>query len=519
MDPGRLVRPSSKAIAPTVVLVRSTLCLVALLLCWVPAAVQALFNLDTVAAKAQKLASESYQEPSAIPDWLTKVSYDQWRDIRFRPHRALWREGDTPFQVQFFHPGYYYNRTVAINVIDDSGQHPVPFSPNDFDYGRNDFASRVPQALGYAGFRIHAPIKRADYFDEVIVFLGASYFRAVGRDQMFGLSARGVAIDTGLASGEEFPFFREFWLVKPVAWATDMVIYAVLDSPSLTGAYRFVVRPGDETTVAVEARLFLRREVQQLGIAPLTSMFFHGENSTRIAEDFRPEVHDSDGLLLHFLNGEWLWRPLNNPRTLQMSSLRMNNPRGFGLLQRDREFDHYQDLETHRERRPSAWVRPRGDWGMGRVMTVEIPTKADTNDNIVAFWVSEKPAKPAEPVTAEYSVVWFGDDANRPPGGRVVATRRDRGNRDDAYRFLIDFAGGGLESVPADTVLRGAVSIASGDESAEILDQQVVKNEATGGWRLTFQVHPKHSEPVELRAYLDLGGRALTETWSYQLTQ
>jgi glucans biosynthesis protein len=496
---------------------------VGLLICCVcslvPRTAGAMFQLDDVAAKAQKMAGHSFQDPGTIPDWLSRITYDQWREIRFLPDRALWRQRDKPFQIQFFHPGYYYNRAVTVNLVDANGVHPIPFSPNDFSYGRNDFASRVPQNLGFAGLRVHAPIKRPDYFDEVIVFLGASYFRAVGRDQVFGLSGRGIAIDTGLPSGEEFPFFRELWVVEPVAWATDLVIYALLDSPSLTGAYRFIVRPGAQTTIDVEARLFLRREVQQIGIAPLTSMYFLGESNPRGLEDFRPEVHDSDGVLLHFMNGEWLWRPLSNPRTLQMSSLRMNNPRGFGLLQRDRDFDHYQDLETRRELRPSAWVRPHGDWGLGRVMTVEIPTKSDTNDNIVCFWVPDRSPKPGEPFVARYSLIWFGDETIGPPGGRVVASRRDRGNQDDAHRFVIDFAGGTLSEIPADTVIRGAVTVASGEDTAEILEQQVIKNEPLGGWRLIFQVRPRRSEPIELRAYLDLGGRALTETWSYQLVQ
>jgi glucans biosynthesis protein len=246
-------------------------------------------------------------------------------------------------------------------------------------------------------------------------------------------------------------------------------------------------------------------------------MFFHGENSPRVVEDFRPEVHDSDGLLVHFLNGEWLWRPLTNPRSLQISNLRANNPRGFGLVQRDRNFENYQDLETHRERRPSVWIRPQNDWSLGRILLVEIPTKLDSNDNIVAFWVPDKAPKAGEPLVLMYSMAWYGEDANRPPGGRAVSTRRDRGNRDDAYRFVVDFRSEQLQAIKGDTVLHAAVSIASGEDSAELLDQQVVKNDVTGGWRLTFQVRPKRSDAVELRAYLDANGRALTETWSYLL--
>jgi periplasmic glucans biosynthesis protein len=473
------------------------------------------FTFEDVTARAQQLAKDAFKDPHGeVPAWLTQITYDQWRDIRFRPDRALWIGKRLPFQVQFFHPGLYYDRTVVVNVIDAQGVRPLPFSPSDFDYGRNDFASRVPQNLGFAGFRVHAPIKKADYYDEVIVFLGASYFRAIGKDQVFGLSARGVAIDTAMSSGEEFPYFKEFWLVTPPAGSKELTIYALLDSASLTGAYQFVVRPGEQTAVNVDARIFLRREVKKLGIAPLTSMFFHGEANVRQIEDFRPEVHDSDGLLVNFGSGEWMWRPLNNPKALQLSAFRASDIRGFGLVQRDRDFDHYQDLETRPEQRPSTWIVPRTLWGEGRVELVEIPTKSDTNDNVVAYWVPNTVPEPGKMGAWSYTMYWYGENPNVSPGGRVVATRRDRGTVDGAYRFVIDFAGKKLDSLPDDTVLRGVVTIASGDETAQLLDQQVVKNPVTGGWRLSFQIKPLRGDPVELRAFLDQGGNSLTETWS-----
>jgi glucans biosynthesis protein len=478
------------------------------------------FDLKNVTDKAQQLAKEAYHEPKQqVPDWLLNITYDQWRDMRFRPDQALWHDRKVPFQVQFFHPGLYYNRIVAINVVDAKGVRPVAFSPSQFDYGKSDFASRVPQDLGYAGFRVHTRIKTPSYFDEVIVFLGASYFRAVGKQQVFGLSARGLAIDTALPSGEEFPYFKEYWLVTPTARAKDMTVYALLDSPSVAGAYRFVIQPGEQTSVSAVARLFFRREVKELGIAPLTSMFFHGEGSVRQFEDFRPEVHDSDGLLLNFATGEWLWRPLSNPRTLDVSAFHMPNPKGFGLIQRDRDFDHYQDLETRADQRPSAWVVPQGNWGDGHTELVEIPTKSDTNDNIVAFWVPEQLPKAGESAVFAYTLYWYGEDPSRPPSGRVAATRRDRGTQEDTYRFVVDFAGKKLEAIPADQVLRGVVSVAGDGDAAELLDQHVVKNPVTGGWRLTFVVKPKRKEPLELRAFLDKGGDTLTETWSYVLLQ
>lgn len=477
------------------------------------------FELADVAKRAEKLAARDYRDPrGGVPDWLLQISYDQWRDIRFRPDQALWRGQRTPFEIQFFHPGLFYDRTVKVHVVDARGVREAAFSPSQFDYGANDFASRVPQDLGYAGFRVHFPIKKADYKDEVIVFLGASYFRAVGRDQAYGLSARGLAIDTALPSGEEFPWFREFWLVRPAPQARELELYALLDSPRATGAYRFVVSPGEQTLVDVEARIFLREPVEKLAIAPLTSMFFFGENTPEPPPDFRPEIHDSDGLLLQDGSGEWLWRPLQNPRTLSISAFRLASPKGFGLLQRDRGFVNYQDLETRQETRPSAWVAPRGDWGAGRVELIEIPTQQDIHDNVVAFWVPDAAPAPREPLGLAYRLSWYGDDPGRPPGGRAIATRLDRGTYEDAWRFVIDFEGEKLAVLPAETVLRGIVTVApAGGEPGELLEQVVVHNPVTNGWRLILQVRPRGGDPLELRAFLQHGEDTLTETWTYLL--
>jgi glucans biosynthesis protein len=471
------------------------------------------FGLEQVVARAESLAREPYRDRrKEVPDWMLigKTSYDQWRDIRFRPDEALWHKEGLPFQVQFFHPGLYYGHSVTVNVVENGAAREVPFSTRLFNYGKNDFADRIPADIGFAGFRVHYPIKNADYFDEVIVFLGASYFRAVGRDQLWGLSARGLAIDTVVPSGEEFPNFVEFWLVKPAADARQLSIHALLDSPSAAGAYSFTLTPGEQTRVDVEARLFFRRRVERLGIAPLTSMFYFGENSRRRFDDFRPEVHDSDGLLLHFDGGEWLWRPLENTPQITVNGFQMSNPRGFGLVQRDRDFSSHQDLETHAELRPSAWIVPTGDWGQGRVELVQIPTDTEKNDNIVAFWVPSPIPGPGEQRAFSYSLFWYGDDPTRPTGGRVVATRQDAGTLEGARRYVVDFGGGSLASVEG--AEPEAVVTASG---GEVKDIHVVRNPATGGWRLGFQLVPRGTDPVEMRAYLRHDGDVLTETWSY----
>jgi glucans biosynthesis protein len=491
-------------------------CLATLFLLAASTAAQAdSFGLEQVASQARKLAAEPYRDRrKEVPDWMLvgKTSYDQWRDIRFRPAQALWREDGLPFQIQFFHPGLYYGHSVTMNVVENGKVREVPFSTRLFDYGKNDFADRIPADIGYAGFRVHYPIKTAGYFDEVIVFLGASYFRALGKDQLYGLSARGLAVDTVAASGEEFPNFTEFWLVKPRPITNELVIYALLEGPSATGAYAFAVIPGDRTRVDVTARLFFRRRVERLGIAPLTSMFFFGENSPRRFDDFRPEVHDSDGLLVHFAGGEWLWRPLENPASIAVNSFQTVDPQGFGLIQRDRDFANHQDLETHAERRPSAWIAPQGEgWGEGRVELVEIPTDTEKNDNIVAFWVPAVIPEPGEQRSFSYSIYWYGDDPTRPPGGRAIATRQDAGTLEGARRFVVDFAGGVLASDAANEPPEAVVNANVG----QVKDVHVVPNPAIRGWRLGFQVVAKETKPVEMRAYLKRDGNVLTETWSY----
>jgi periplasmic glucans biosynthesis protein len=477
------------------------------------------FEFDNVAAIASARANAPFQEPKErVPDPLLKISYDEWHDIRFRPAAALWRKPGLPFEVQFLHAGFLYDRAVRINTVDEDGVHPVEFSPSHYDYGNNMLASQVPQDLGHAGFRFHYPLNKPDFKDEVIVFLGASYFRAVGRDQVYGLSARGLAIDTGLPSGEEFPYFVEFWLVRPPREARAAQVYALLDSRRVTGAYRFVVTPGRQTKVDVEARIYPREKIEKLGIAPLTSMFFFGENTLDRPVDFRPEVHDSDGLLLALNTGEWIWRPLVNPKRLNISAFQATDPAGFGLMQRDRDFDNYQDLEARPDLRPSVWITPRGNWGEGTIELVEIPTSGEIHDNIVAFWVPKEPVQPGHAASFAYTMSWYADDPARPPGGRAAATRHDRGTVAGAHRFVIDFTGKSLADLPADTVLRGVVSVGSGTgEEGELLEQQVMKNLVTGGWRLVFQVRPKTSGPIELRAFLAKDGETLTETWAYVL--
>lgn len=483
----------------------------------------AAFDLGDVARRAQELAAQPYRAPGgALPDALRHLGYDQYRDIRFRPDRALWRGEHLPFEVMFFHQGFAFQAPVTIHEVGPRGVRDVPFDPSDFDYGKNriDPDQLRGRGLGFAGFRVHYPLNRADYQDEVLVFLGASYFRALGRGQRYGLSARGLAIDTAAGTGEEFPRFVEFWLVRPAPGATALTIYALLDSPRMTGAYRFVVRPGVSTTTEVHAMLYARAQAGKVGIAPLTSMFFFGADQPPPRHDYRPEVHDSDGLMIHAASGEWLWRPLLSPTRLLVTSFAMDGaPGGFGLMQRERRFDRYEDLEARYDLRPSAWIEPEGSWGPGRVELVELPVPDETNDNVVAYWVPARPPAPGAPAEYRYRIRWEGAAATRPPLAWVMQTRRGRGfgtPADHSVELHVDFVGGPLARLPPDAAV---VGVASADANGQIVEHHTVHNEVTGGWRVVVRVLRRDgSKPVELRASLrDQTGTTLSETWSFIL--
>jgi glucans biosynthesis protein len=476
------------------------------------------FGFESVQHIAQARSNEPYRDHSSkLPDSLSKISYDDYRNIQFRGEQALWRH-QSLFEVQFFHRGFAYDKRVNVTEVGDNGVlRAINYDPSQFEFGKGNPPKDLPADLGFAGLRVHYPLQSPEYKDELIAFLGASYFRLLGRDQNYGASARGLAINVATTGGEEFPYFTDFWLVRPAPEQRTMTIYAVLDSPSVTGAYRFEIRPGMTSTVEVTGTLYPRQAVEKLGLAPLTSMFLYGEDRPRPFDDYRPEVHDSDGLQLQTGGGEWLWRPLLNPRTLRVSSFSDEHPRGFGLAQRDRDFAHYQDEDAHYQRRSSYWIAPLGDWGKGTVELVEIPNDEDIHDNIVSYWIPSMHLQPHKAFNFSYLLSAYSSAPQLSPGARAVATRtsvtRARGG-DTARRVMIDFAGGGLEQMEASQPIKPEISSHNGDID-NVSIQRLAEN---GVWRVTFRVLPKNSQAMDLRCYLTLYGEALTETWTYLWT-
>jgi glucans biosynthesis protein len=484
------------------------------------------FGFADVVEMAKNLAGKPFEAPKPIAEPLRKLDYDAWRNIRFDTKKSLWRDEKLPFEVQFFPPGFLYDRNIGFNVIDGSRVTPMSVTTDMFDFSQTGgLKEKLPPDMGTAGFRVHGAINKASYLDEFLVFLGATYFRAVGKNQGYGLSARGLTVNTAEQSGEEFPWFREFWFRKPAKGDKSVTIYALMDSESLTGAYSFTATPGDETVIEVTSRIFLRKPVKSLGVAPLTSMFLYGENSDPGSRmDWRPEVHDSDGLLVHMRNGEWLWRPLRNPATLQVNAFEAGAVRGFGLMQRDTDFRDYQDLESAFERRPSLWIEPTSDWGQGVVKLVNIPSDKEVHDNVAAFWNPEQAPEPGKMLSFDYRMRWLTAPDKLPPGAMVTATRTSRPDP-DSRMFIIDFSGGPPAGQSATTV-QGVVDAAQG---ARVVDQQAYRNTVTGGWRLSFKVAVEaraalasmsleKRSPIELRAYLKFGDGSVSETWSYAMT-
>lgn len=472
------------------------------------------FDFNALKNRAQNMAVAPYHEMDrSLPEALRSFNYDDMRNIRFDPKSAIWRKEGLPFQLQFVHRGGPQIGHITVNMVEDGRVEPIPFSKSLFNYSQVKINGSLPDDLGFNGFRIHYPLNSMDYLDEVIAFQGASYFRALGKGLHYGLSARGLALNVVAKTPEEFPEFVEYWIEKPDSKATSIKIYVLLNSPSVAGAYEMLLTPGVDTVMDIKVALFARQPIEAPGLAPLTSMFWFGENSTSRFGDFRPEVHDSDGLLVHTGSDEWLWRPLSNDGSITVSSFADENPLGFGLFQRDRNFSSYEDLETFYQSRPSAWVEPGPGWGRGEIKLVELPSSIEYADNIVAFWTPTEPFTPEKPLEYSYRLHWLTDDPALPPLSRTLATRY--GNAMEypgARKFVIDFSNApGMDRNNPDSV-KPIISLSNGNLKGKHLQ----RNDLGNAWRVFFDVEPvDRTKPVEIRCFLQSGGLHRSETWTY----
>jgi glucans biosynthesis protein len=473
------------------------------------------FSYDLLRARAQALAAKPYRsEPTQAAELIKSIDFDLNQKIQFKPQYSLWPQGPGDFPIRFFHLNRYVEQPVRIHVVSGTQSREILYSPSYFDYGGTGLESKLPADLGFAGFRVmNAPGEDADW----LAFQGASYFRSSGDENQYGASARGIAIDTAMPRPEEFPRFTEFWLTEPQG-SHAVTIYALLDGPSISGAYRIDAEHAKGAIMTIHADLFPRDPIERLGVAPLTSMFWYGENNSARRKDWRPEIHDSDGLALWTGKGERIWRPLNDPMQVQTNSFVDTNPKGFGLMQRDRDFDDYQDDGAFYNRRPSIWVEPLGAWGDGAVQLVEIPTDDEIHDNIVAYWKPRAPVTRGKPLSFSYRLYWGSEGPHLPSLGRVVATRIGRGGvpgqppPKDQRKFVIDFQGGPLDDMAQRFDVKPVINLSRG----RVKNPYVIKVVGTSRWRAFFDVELKGAEPLDMRCFLRLGKKTLTETWLYQ---
>ncbi len=471
------------------------------------------FDFASVIEQARVLSRETYEDRKLpLTGDFASLEYDQHRDIRFDTDRNALAESASAFGMDLLPPGWLFDRPVAINRLSSEGVDRLVYSNDWFDFGPQAVKPENPDDLTFSGFRLRSPINRPDVMDEVAVFQGASYFRAVARDQLYGLSARALALDTATERGEEFPRFVEFWVEEPGKEAANVIVHALLDSPSVTGALRFDIIPGADTRMDVRAVLFPRRDLSDVGIAPLTSMFLFNNLNRERFDDYRDAVHDSSGLQMINGAGKRMWRSLANPATLQVSAFIDENPVGFGLVQRQRNFQDYEDAEAHYEKRPSAWVEPLGDWGKGAVQLVEIPTDLEINDNIVAFWKPQQTLLEGEEYRFEYRLLWTDHPPDEVPLMRVKDVRiGKRMKRDDVLEVIVDFEArnGDLdgEAVPEIDVSDGKMS----DLAGRVLSGQ-------GRYRVHFNFRPDDVTTSEWQLTLMRGQKPVSETWTYRWT-
>ncbi|MFP8965739.1 glucan biosynthesis protein [Pokkaliibacter sp. CJK22405] len=479
----------------------------------------AAFSFDTLKQQAKELSSQPYDGSiPPLPETLAQLSRPQFDDIHYRNESALWSKSGTKIRAEFFHLSPFFRRPVSLYEVSQGQARQLRYSPDLYDFGRSGVNAKVlPEDLGFAGVRYYLD---KDWDRDVVSFLGASYFRAVGKEMQYGLSARGLAINTAMDTPEEFPDFVSFWLERPQAKSKTTVLYALLDSPSTTGAYRFEMTLGDNVVMHVTATLYPRKDISRLGIAPITSMFMVGENDRRTSWDWRPEIHDSDGLAMWKGNGEWIWRPLTNPRHLGFNVFTDTNPKGFGLMQRDRKFDHYQDNAFHYETRPDLWVEPLTPWGEGSIQLVEIPTLDETFDNVVCYWNPKTPLLGGQEFSMEYNLHWGTRPPYLPERAMVVATYTglggEIGQRRDHFsqHFTIDFAGGALNELPSGAQIDPVITLSNG----QIERLSVTAQPQINGYRVMFDlVPPDDSENlITIRMYIKNGDQALSETFLYQ---
>jgi periplasmic glucans biosynthesis protein len=472
------------------------------------------FQPGMVADAARALAKQPYKAPPTdLPSGLRNLSYEQYVSIRNRPGTVIWADENLGFSLELLHRGFVFTAPVEINFVTQGETRRVIYDPALYDFGKLS----VPDAMGdigFSGFRILVPHDNAGSV-EIATFQGASFFRAVAPGQSLGTMARALSIKTADPRGEEFPMVRTYWIERPSLAGNTLAIHALIDSESVTGAYRFTLHPGEATIIDTECTLFARAAVDNLGLATMSATALSSPADHRRPDDLRPLIAEIGGLQMATGKNEWIWRPVSNRETLQISTFVDENPRGFGFLQRDRIFDHYQDDDQHWELRPSLWIEPIGDWGAGGIQLVEIPNDAESNDNIIAYWRPQQALPAGGQVAFAYRQFWGWTPPARPDLAIVTDTRSGRASHAHRRRFVVEFKSEIFADPQLEQEIKPALTAGPG---AIVWVRQFYSSE-TKTCRVMFELDPGNDDYCELRLVLETAGKPISETWLYRWTR
>jgi glucans biosynthesis protein len=472
------------------------------------------FTADFVSDLARSLAQKAYVAPATdLPEPFASLTYERYVAIRRKREALIWVNEQTGFALEPLHRGFIFASPMDLYIVDGGVARRLVYDQSQYDFGGLQVPAKIPD-IGFSGFRVLQAHAGED-FVETAIFQGASFFRALARGQNLGVMARALSIRTADPRGEEFPIFRAIYVEKPTLAADTLVAHALFDSPSLTGAYSFTLRPGEATILDTELTLFPRVAVDNFGLAPMQATYLFGPINRRHADDVRPGVYESTGLQMLNGNGEWLWRPISNPETLQISAFVGQNPRGFGMLQRDRAFDDFEDDEQHWERRPSLWIEPLDDWGDGMVELVEIPSESEVNDNIVAHWRPKQGLTPGTEARFAYRQFWCWTAPEHHPLAVVRQSFGGHGASGRRRRFLVEFFGDVFADPQQSSDPKAAISVVS---PTTAFPPQTYLSRSAKTFRVVFDIDPGGEQYAELRLVVENAGKSISETWLYRWT-
>ena len=475
------------------------------------------FSAAKVVEMARALAAEPHKPPGSAPlDPLGSASPEEIATIRYRTGDLIWAGAGLAFAIEPVHRSRNFPGEVELYTVEGTTASRVVYDPARCDFG----TLKPPPAsahLGFTGFRI---LRRRDdgQLLPAASLVNASILAGIAPNQAWGAISRPLSVHLPDQIGEEPSQMRAVWIEQPRSVATELVMHALVDTPSLAGAIRFTLRADDATVIDTECTLFTRKQVDHLALAPVQATYLAGPIDWPPTPDMRPAVYEAAGVQMQTGNGEWIWRPVSNRSRLQISGFVDRDPQGYGLMQRDRGFGAFLDDENDWQRRPSVWIEPIGKWGAGEVTLLEIPAASQNNKNIACYWRPRPGLAAGAEVNYAYRQFWSWQAPSRPDGAIVTASRIGRIPGDTSEgktRFLVQFEGGQL----GDPAKAAAIVPTIWSSAGKVAAIRVYRAPRQNSMRVVFDLDAGGQPLVELRVWLKHDNAPMSEAWLYRWTQ